>query len=109
MKTVEFEKALDHYLTEPPQEPPIRQYSYTGKEIYQGEEYYQDDGNHCLLFEEIDAFLSNRKLKTMAEMIVELDDEPYKQAREALLEIIKDNYTDEQILEWFNFEKVVAE
>ena len=110
MKTVEFEKALDRYLTEPPQEPPIRQYSYTGKEIYQGEEYYQDDGNHCLLFEEIDAFLSNRKLRTMAEMIVELDDdEPYKQARESLLEIIKDNYTDEQILEWFNFEKVVAE
>lgn len=43
-------------------------------------------------------------------MIVELDDdEPYKQAREALLEIIIDNYTEEQILEWFNFEKVVAE
>lgn len=106
---MEFEKALDHYLTEPPQEPPIRQYSYTDKEIYQGEEYYQDDGNHCLLFEEVDAFLSDRPLKTMAEMIVEFDDEPYRQAREALLEIIKDNYTDEQILEYFNFEKVVAE
>lgn len=109
MKTMEFDKALDRYLTEPPQEPPIRQYSYTDKEIYQGEEYYQDDGNHCLLFEEIDAFLSNRNLKTMVEMIVVLDDEPYKQAREVLLEIIKDNYTDEQILEYFNFEKVVAE
>lgn len=106
---MEFEKALDHYLTEPPQEPPIRQYSYTGKEIYQGEEYYQDDGNHCLLFDEIDAFLSNRKLKTLAEMIVVLDEEPYNQAREALLEIIIDNYTEEQILEYFNFEKVVAE
>ena len=109
MKAMEFEKALDHYLTEPPQEPPIRLYSYTGKEIYQGEEYFQDDDKHYWLFEEIDAFLSNINLKTMAKMIVELDEEPYNEAREALLEIIKDNYTDEEILEYFNFEKVVAE
>jgi len=92
-----------------PTECKIVGYSYKDKEIYEGEEVYQDGENNLLLFEEIDAFLSNRKLKTMAEMIVELDDdEPYKEARGMMLEIIKDNYTEQEILEWFDFRKVVA-
>lgn len=91
-----------------PTECKIVGYSYKDKEIYEGEEVYQDGENNLLLFEEIDAFLSNRNLKTMVEMIVVLDDEPYREAREALLEIIKDNYTEKEILEWFDFRKVVA-
>ncbi len=92
-----------------PPEYKIVDYSYKDKEIHEGEEVYQDSENNLLPSDEIDAFLSDRPLKTMAEMIVEIaDDEPYKQAREALLEIIKDNYTEKEILEWFDFRKVVA-
>lgn len=82
-------------------------YSYKDKEIYEGEEVYQDGENNLLLFDEIGSFLSDRSLKKMAEMIIELDDEPYEEARKAMLEIIKDNYTEKEILEWFDFRKVV--
>lgn len=91
-----------------PTECKIVGYSYKDKEIYEGEEVYQDGENNLLLFDEIGSFLSDRSLKKMAEMIIELDDEPYREAREALLEIIKDNYTEKEILEWFDFRKVVA-